>query len=95
MLTSIKEKEFGVVDYRVWERILTKIKSGRIPAQSGGLFFRFSDYSDLCVERSWYRCRVKLISLELLIPTPFKDYYILNPAFIIKLYNPKAKKEEK
>lgn len=92
LLTDIKQQEFGIVDYRIWERILTGVKSGRNPAESGGLFLRYGTYSDLCSERSYYKTRRKFLDLELLLKTPFKDYYILNPMYIIKLYNPKMKK---
>ena len=95
ILTDIKQKEFGVVDYRVWERILTKIKSSRNPVESGGLYFRFKDYEDLSSRRAWYNSRKKLLELQLIIETPFKDYYILNPQYIIKLYNPSVKKQDK
>lgn len=91
ILTDIKEKEFGLVDYKVWERVLTKTKSGRNPMESGGLFFRYKDYSDLCSERAWFNTKKKLIDLELLVATPFRDFFVLNPRYIIKMYNPKMK----
>ena len=94
ILTDIKQQEFSLVDYRVWERILTLIKGGRNPMESGGLFFRYKDYEDVCKERSWFKTKKKLMRLELLIPTPFKDYYILNPRYIVKMYNPKSKDKD-
>lgn len=94
ILTDIKQKEFGIIDYKIWERILTKIRSGRNPAESGGLFMKFEDYSDFCSERSYYKTRKKLLDLDLLVKTPFKNYLILNPRYIIKLYNPKLKKSK-
>jgi hypothetical protein len=89
LLTSLKESEFGLVDYKVWERVLTNIKSTKLPSLSGGLFFRYADYSDLCSRRAWYDSKSKFVRLNLLIDTPYKDFYILNPVYIIKLYNPK------
>jgi hypothetical protein len=94
LLTDIKQHEFGIVDYKMWERILTNIRSGRNPVESGGLYLTFADYDDICSRRSYYNTRRKFLDLELLLQTPFKDYYILNPTFIIKLYNPTLKKEE-
>lgn len=95
ILTDIKQQEFGIVDYRIWDRILTGIKSGRNPVESGGLYLRYKDYTDICSKRSYYKTRKKYLELSLILKTPFKDYYILNPAFIIKLYNPSIKSEEK
>lgn len=89
ILTDIKEQEFKYVDYRIWDRILTNIKSSHEPSVSGGLFFRYEDYKDFCSLRSFYRTKKKYLDLKLLIETPFKDYYILNPLYVIKLYNPK------
>lgn len=94
LLTDIKQQEFGVVDYKVWERILTLIKSGRNPVESGGIRMKFETFSDLCSKRAYYNTRKKLLTLELLIETPFKHYYILNPRYIIKLYNPKVKEDD-
>ena len=94
LLTDIKQQEFGLVDYKVWERILTKTISGRNPRESGGLFFRYKDYTDMCSERSWFATKKKLLKLELLLATPFKDFYILNPRYIIKMYNPKMNGNE-
>jgi len=94
ILTDIKQQEFGVVDYKIWERILTMIKSGRNPVESGGLRMKYETFKDICSKRAYYNTRKKLLSLELLIETPFKHYYILNPRYIIKLYNPKNKSEE-
>ena len=93
LLTDIKQLEFGLVDYKIWERILTKIKSGKNPVESGGLYLLYDDYKDFCAERSYYKTRRKLLDLELLLKTPFKNYYILNPMYIIKLYNPKLPKD--
>jgi len=95
LLTDIKLHDFGLVDFKIWEWILTNIKSSRNPVESGGLYFRYSKVEHLCKERSYYNTKKLLLNLELLIETPFKDYYILNPKFIIKLYNPKVKKSEK
>lgn len=94
ILTDIKQHEFNIVDYRIWDRILTSVKGGRNPVESGGLFFKYSNYTDICSERSYYKTRRKFLELELLLKTPFKDYYILNPKYIIKLYNPKMNEEE-
>lgn len=93
LLTDIKQQEFGIVDYKIWDRILTNIRSGRNPVESGGLFLKYDDYKDICSERSYYKTRRKLLELDLLIKSPFKNYYILNPMYIIKLYNPKVKKK--
>lgn len=94
LLTDLKQQEFGLVDYRIWEMILTKIKSSRNAVESGGLFFRYSDYKDVCGKSSFYKTKSKFIKLELLVKTPFRDYFILNPRFVIKLYNPKPPKKE-
>ena len=88
ILTDIKEKEFQISDYKIWERILTKVKAGRVPAESGGVFMRYSLFKDLCSERSYYSTKKKLLELELLLETPFKNYFILNPKYVIKLYAP-------
>lgn len=94
LLTDIKQEEFGIVDYKIWERILTNIRSGRSPVSSGGLFLNYNDYTDICSKRSYYKTRRKFLELELLIKSPFKSYYILNPTYIIKLYNPKIKQKK-
>ena len=90
ILTDIKEKEFGLSDYKIWERLLTRIKSSKNPIESGGLFFRYKDYSDICSESSFYSTKKKLLKLELLIETPFNFYYIINPRYIVKAYNPSS-----
>jgi len=88
MLTDIKQQEFTANDYKVWEMVLTKIKPGHNAAESGGLYFRYEDFEDICSRRAFYKTRRKLIDLELLIETPFKHYLILNPVYAIKLYTP-------
>lgn len=88
ILTDIKLQEFGLVDYRIWEKILTETKSSRNTAESGGLFFRFSKFKDVCGRRAFYSTKKKFLKLDLLIETPFKDFYLINPLYIIKLYNP-------
>lgn len=90
ILTDIKQQEFGIVDYRMWERILTKVKSSHNPVESGGIFMTYSTFEDICSERSFYSSKKKMLELELLIKTPFKHYYILNPLYVIKLYNPSS-----
>jgi len=94
ILTDIKQQEFTITDYQIWERILTMVKSGRNPVESGGIRFRFSKFEDICSRSSFYTTRKKLLSLELLIETPFKDYYIINPRYVIKLYNPKLNPDD-
>tara|TARA_R100000781_G_scaffold113591_1_gene82394 strand:- start:5245 stop:5667 length:423 start_codon:yes stop_codon:yes gene_type:complete len=93
-ITDVLEKEFVCVDYKIWFRLLGKIKRGRNPVESGGLFFRYDDYKDISSERKWYETKGKLLELELLVKTPFRDYYILNPKHIIKIYNPKIEYKE-
>lgn len=88
ILTDIKLNDFGIIDFRLWEWILTEVKSGRNTVESGGLFFRYERVKHLCKERSYYKTKKLFLELELLVETPFKDYYILNPQYIIKLYNP-------
>lgn len=94
LLTDIKLNDFGLVDYKVWEWILTNVKSGRNPVENGGLFLKYDKLSHLCGKSSFYRTKKLFVELELLVETPFKDYYILNPKFIIKLYNPNVKSDE-
>ena len=88
LLTDLKLNEFGLVDYKVWEQILTLIKSSRNASESGGLFFRYSRFEEVCKRRAFYNTKKKFIDLELLITTPFKDFYLINPQYVIKLYNP-------
>lgn len=88
LLTDIKQKEFGLADYKIWERMLTHIKSGRDPVESGGMFMSYSKFRDICSERSYYASKKKFLDLELILETPFSKYFILNPMYIIKLYNP-------
>lgn len=88
ILTDIKLQEFGLVDYRIWDWILTEIKSSHNPYESGGIRLRYGKVKHICSERAFYSTKSKLIKLKLLIKTPFKDFYILNPRYIIKLYNP-------
>ncbi len=94
ILTDIKQQEFGLVDYKIWERVLTIVKSGKNPVESGGVYLKYDDYSAFCSERSYYKTRRKLLDLDLLVKTPFKNYYILNPMYIIKLYNPQIAKNK-
>lgn len=88
VLTQIKEENFSGIDYRVWERLLTSIKGSKNPAEAGAIWFRYKYFKDICSKRSFYYCKKKFVDLELLIETPFKDYFILNPKYIIKLFNP-------
>jgi hypothetical protein len=87
LLTDIILQDFGIVDYRLWFWIMTMIKAGRNPVNSGGLFFRYEMVEHLCKKRSYYNTKKLLLKLGLLVETPFKDYYILNPQYIIKLYS--------
>ena len=95
ILNDILNDEFGAVDFKIWNRILLNIKSSRSPFESGGFFLKYKDYEDICSVRAYYKTRKKLLDLSLIVKTPFKGYYILNPRYVIKLYNPKLKKEEK
>lgn len=88
ILTDIKLNEFGLVDYKLWDWILTEVKSGHNPSESGGLHLRYNKVSHLCKKSAYYTSKAKLLKLKLLIKTPFKDFYILNPRYVIKLYNP-------
>ena len=94
ILTDIKQQDFGLVDYRLWDWILTNVKSGHNPAESGGIRFRYSKVSHLCKERAYFNSKAKFIKLGLLLKTPFKDFYILNPKYVIKLYNPTDKESD-
>lgn len=94
MLTDIKLQDFGLIDYRVWEWILCNVKSGRVPSESGGVILRYEKVKDLCSKRSYFKTKKKLIDLKLIIATPYKDYYVLNPEFIVKLYTPKKEIDE-
>ena len=85
-LTDLKRLDFTSTDYLIWETVLTRIKSSADVVKSGGLFFKYSDYKDLCCESSFYSSKKKFIAMELLLVTPFRSYYILNPEYIIKLY---------
>lgn len=88
LLTDIMLSEFGLVDYKIWNWILTETKSGHNPTESGGVRLRYAKVKHLCKERAYFSTKAKLLRLKLLIKTPFKDYYLINPKFIIKLYNP-------
>lgn len=94
ILTDIKLQEFGLVDYKIWEGILTLIKSSRSPVISGGLYFKYERFEDVCKRRSFYKTKRKLLDLGLLIKTPFKDFYLLNPLYAIKLYAPEQSNKE-
>jgi hypothetical protein len=87
LLTDIILQDFGIVDYRLWFWIMTMVKAGRNPVNSGGLFFRYEMVEHLCKKRSYYNTKKLFLKLGLLVETPFKDYYILNPQYIIKLYS--------
>lgn len=94
ILTDVLEKELFGVEYKIWFRMISNVKSGHEPVSSGGLFFKYEDYDDLCGKRNWQRCRKKFIDLNILIETPFKDYYVVNTQYIVKMYNPKEQEEE-
>jgi len=88
IFSQLKEEHFSGTDYKIWERTLVRVKGSKLPSEAGGLFFRYEYFEDICKLRSFYYSKKKFIDLELLIETPFKDYFILNPKYIIKLYNP-------
>ena len=92
LLTDIKVKEFGPMDYKIWDIVLTKIKSGKNPAESGGFYFRIEDFKGVCSRRSFYASKRKFLELKLILKTPFKNYYLINPLYIIKLYAPNYEK---
>ena len=94
LLTDIKQQEFGLVDYKIWERILTETKASNNPMQSGCVKFKYEYFKDICSSSSFYKTKQKFLRLDLLLPTPYRGYYILNPRYIIKLYNPKVKLAE-
>ena len=85
-LTDLKRLDFTSTDYLVWETVLTRIKSSSDVVVSGGLYFRYADYKDLCCESSFYSAKKKFLKLSLFIVTPFRSYYILNPEYVIKVY---------
>lgn len=85
-LTDIKREEFTATDYMLWDTLLTNVKSSSDVLVSGGLYFRFKEYGAYCCESSFYTSRKKYVDLGLLIVTPFKGYYIINPEYIIKVY---------
>ena len=92
-LPEEKFHNFNISDYKLWEWILKTVKSTGHAALSGGLFFKHSKVDDFCSKASFYRSRKKFIELKLLLETPFKDYYIINPEYVIKLFNPKNNKK--
>lgn len=94
LLTDIKQQEFGLNDYKVWERMLTSVKGSHNVVKSGGLYLRFKDYEDICSESAFYKSRRKFLKLGLILETPHKYYFILNPLYIVKVYNPSPKINE-
>jgi len=94
LLTDIKRSDFGSIDYILWEEILGKVKSSSDVLISGGLYFRVGDYVKICSSSSFFRSKAKFIDLGLLLPTPFKGYYILNPQYVIKVYVQELKEVE-
>lgn len=85
LLSDIKLKEFNLSDYRLWNGIMVKVPYGSVPVVSGGLDLRYKDFKDYLSKNSFYKSRQKFVDLELLIETPFKNYYILNPLYVLKL----------
>ena len=70
--------------------ILLKVKRGYDVIESGGIFLYYSDYKDTCGQTSFYKAKKKFIKLGMLLPVnSHKKYFILNPRYVIKLYNPK------
>jgi hypothetical protein len=95
LLTDIKRQEFGFIDYKLWEEILTRVRSGKNPVESGGIFLKYPDFKGVCSESAFYKSRNKFLKLKLLIETPFFNYFILNPTYIIKVYIPEPKPKDK
>ena len=85
LLSDIKLKEFNCSDYKLWEAIMVKVPYGSNPVVNGGLDLRYKDYKEHLSKNSFYESRQKFIDLELLIETPFKNYFILNPLYILKV----------
>lgn len=96
IVDDIIENNFLGVDTSLWFGFMKSIKKGSDALESGGGFLRYKQYGHKCSQSSFYASRTKFIDLGLIIETPFKGYYILNPEFIIKLYvkDKSSKKQE-
>lgn len=91
-LLSIKIKHFKMIDYLLWENILINVRLGENPSTSSGLFLKYGDYSDLCGRSSYHKSKKKFLDLKLLLPTPNKKYFIINPYYVCKINNLKIEK---
>lgn len=91
-LLEIMFEEMNLQELRLFLKILLNVKRGYDPITSGGLFLTYADYNNICSDTTFYKAKAKFIQLKLLIPVKSdKKYFILNPRYVIKMYNPKDK----
>ena len=91
-LHFVKIRNFNHIDFLLWESILKGIKSSKDVFLSGGLYLKYDNYKKLCSRRSYQRSKKKFLELKLLLPTPDKKYFIINPYYICKINNLKIEK---
>jgi hypothetical protein len=85
-LDDVQINNFAPTDYVLWSVLVKNLKRSVDPVVSGGCFFRYKDYRDYCGETAFYKSRNNFVSLGLLIETPFKAYYVVNPKYVIKIF---------
>lgn len=91
-LLSIKMNHFKMIDYLLWGSILIKVKLGENPSSIAGLFLKYEYFKDICSRRSYQISKKKFLDLKLLLPTPDKKYFIINPYYVCKINNLKIEK---
>lgn len=92
LLVEIMLDDMINIERRLFLKILLDIKRGYDAIDSGGLFLNYENYSDVCGKTSFYKAKNKFLELKLLLPVKSsKKYFILNPRYVIRMYNPKDK----
>jgi len=90
-LSDIKLEHFGKHEYILFEEVLSKLSYNSMPYFSGALYLREKD--SRLNKNVFYKARNKLVKLDILVSTPFRSFYIVNPDYVIKMM-PNQKPDE-
>ena len=94
ILCGILRNDFSNVEVKLFISMLGEVDQTREFEKSGIVDCRYDPYSDVCSHVTFYNALRKYAEYKLLIPTPEKRYYILNPLYINKFFKEKVEKDK-
>ena len=93
ILDQILVAEFSPIEVYLWTAMMSTVKQSRDYIKSGVIFLTYPDFQEVCSDRVFVETKRKFVEFELLIPTPHKKWFIINPLHTSKYYKIVEKKE--